>query len=219
MHRLGMLIAAAALASGLSACAGAPDDLSAIPRQSSMAPSVDRQSPDMSGGPAKPPSGFLDFCERNPGECPAPHGAPGRIAFTDTIWAMLQDVNQSVNNSIRPIDDSVHYGVVEYWTVPVDGYGDCEDYVLAKRKMLMLLGLPEPALRISVVLARGKVRHAVLTVVTDRGDYVLDNMNDDILAPDRTEYTWVERQDPASRTGWVAMDQPRAVADGRPAPP
>jgi predicted transglutaminase-like cysteine proteinase len=46
----------------------------------------------------------------------------------------------------------------------------------------------------------------VLTVVTDRGDYVLDNMQDDILPPDKTGYIWVERQDPASRTGWLAMN-------------
>ncbi len=57
----------------------------------------------------------------------------------------LEDVNTAVNRTVRPEDDSVHYGIEEYWTVPLDGYGDCEDYVLAKRKMLMLLGVPEPA--------------------------------------------------------------------------
>jgi predicted transglutaminase-like cysteine proteinase len=218
MHRLAILVAAAIMAGALSACAGVPDDLSAIPRQSAAAPAMSGQSPDMAAGPAKPPSGFVDFCERNPSECPAPHGSPSRIAFTDQSWAMLQDVNISINNSIRPMDDYVHYGVVEYWAVPVDGYGDCEDYVLAKRKMLMLLGLPEPALRISVVLTPGKVRHAVLAVVTDRGDYVLDNLNDDILAAEKTNYSWLERQDPASRTGWVAMNQPGAVAEEQTVP-
>ena len=81
------------------------------------------------------------------------------------------------------------------------------------------LGVPEPALRIAVVLTRGRMRHAVLSVVTDRGDYVLDNMNDDILAPGQTDYTWVERQDPASRTGWAAMNLARAFAECRVAPP
>ena len=108
-----------------------------------------------------------------------------------------------VNSAIRPEDDKEHYGVNEFWTVPVDGEGDCEDYVLAKRKMLVLLGLPEPALRITVVLDKGVVRHAVLTVVTDKGDYVLDSLKDDILTADKADYVWVERQDSASRTGWV----------------
>jgi len=110
-----------------------------------------------------------------------------------------------VNTTVKPEDDKEHYGVNEFWTVPVDGEGDCEDYVLAKRKMLVLLGVPEAALRITVVLDRGIVRHAVLTVVTDQGDYVLDSLKNDILTTDKADYVWVERQDPASRTGWVAL--------------
>jgi predicted transglutaminase-like cysteine proteinase len=95
---------------------------------------------------------------------------------------------------------------VEFWTVPVDGQGDCEDYVLAKRKMLTLLGLPAEALRITVVVNRYGVRHAVLTVVTTQGDYVLDNAQQDILLADQTGYHWIERQDAASATGWIALN-------------
>jgi predicted transglutaminase-like cysteine proteinase len=90
--------------------------------------------------------------------------------------------------------------------VPVDGEGDCEDYVLAKRKMLTLLGVPAPALRITVAFNKNRVRHAVLTVVTNRGDYVLDNLQDELLPPDQLGYAWVERQDSTSRTGWVALN-------------
>ena len=52
---------------------------------------------------------------------------------------------------------------------------------------------------------RGVVRHAVLTVATDQGDYVLDSLKDDILTTDKADYVWVERQDRASPTGWVAL--------------
>ena len=159
------------------------------------------------GGEAKAPSGYLAFCDRNPGECRNPAGQPDRIAFSDQSWAMLEKVNIAVNSMIRPVDDSEHYGVAEFWTVPVDGEGDCEDYVLAKRKMLTLLGLPDAALRITVALTRLSERHAVLTVVTDKGDFVLDNAQDEILAPEKTDYRWVERQDAASRTGWLALNQ------------
>jgi predicted transglutaminase-like cysteine proteinase len=209
MRRLAIIIAIAVLSGGLSACVSQDGDLSAIPQHSepfsgSAYPGqAVAQEP---GHGAKPPSGFVAFCDRNPDECRAHRNQPSKLTFTAESWATLQEVNVAVNSTVRPVDDSEHYGIAEFWTVPVDGEGDCEDYVLAKRKMLMLLGLPEPALRITVVLNRRKVRHAVLTVVTDRGDYVLDNMQDDILAPDKTGYIWIERQDPASRTGWLAMN-------------
>lgn len=51
--------------------------------------------------------------------------------------------------------------------------------MLAKRQVLIHLGLPEPALRIAVVLTPSFVRHAVLTVVTDEGNFVLDNLHDE----------------------------------------
>jgi predicted transglutaminase-like cysteine proteinase len=126
--------------------------------------------------------------------------------LTPELWATLEKVNIAVNNAVRPLEDSEHYGIAEFWTVPVDGEGDCEDFVLAKRKMLTLLGLAAPALRITVAFNTRMVRHAVLTVVTDRGDYVLDNLQDDIVSPDQTGYVWVARQDLASRTGWAALN-------------
>ena len=207
MRGLAQVITLVIAGIGLCGCVSADGDLSAIPqdhpvrRASYSAPSLGRPGQD-----AAPPSGYVAFCDRNPEECRVPRGAPAQLTLTDDIKARLEDVNMAVNRSIRPSDDSMHYGVAEFWTVPIDGYGDCEDYVLAKRKMLMLLGLPEPALRISVVLNIARVRHAVLTVVTDRGELVLDNLKDDIVAPSDTGYVWLERQDPLSRTGWIALN-------------
>jgi predicted transglutaminase-like cysteine proteinase len=192
---------------GLSACAAPEGDLSAIPRMPSST-AVNRDGAQVmsrAGRDARAPSGYLAFCDRNPEECRAHPDQPNKIQFTSALWSRLEEVNRVVNTTIKPEDDKEHYGVNEYWTVPVDGEGDCEDYVLAKRKMLVLLGVPEPALRITVVLDRGIVRHAVLTVVTDQGDYVLDSLKNEILTTDKADYVWVERQDPASRTGWVAL--------------
>jgi len=198
------------LATNLSACVGPDSELSAIPAPTGYAASSIYTGQPLHSGQAgqdaKPPSGFVAFCERNPDECRVPVAAPREVKFSEENRAMLDNVNASVNRTIRPLDDQVHYGVAEYWTVPIDGYGDCEDYVLAKRKMLLLLGMPAPALRISVVLTPRLVRHAVLTVVTDQGDYVLDNMRDEVLPTVKTAYSWVERQDPVSRTGWVALN-------------
>ena len=195
----------AVMAFGLSGCIAPDSDLSAIPPMPSSVVLHAAAPPSQAGREARAPSGYLDFCDRNPGECRAHADQPDRIKFTSALWDELEKVNLVVNAAIKPEDDQEHYGVNEFWTVPVDGEGDCEDYVLAKRKMLVLLGLPAPALRITVVLDRGVVRHAVLTVVTDKGDYVLDSLKDDILTTDKTDYVWVERQDRASDTGWIAL--------------
>ncbi len=196
-------IAAAFLSANLSACASVGEDSTAsLPGMEYSQAAPPLRGP---GSPEKPPSGFVAFCARNIADCRAPSDAPETVTLTEDTWAKLEEVNLTVNQAIQPLDDSVHYGTVEYWTVPSDGYGDCDDYVLAKRKMLMLLGIPEPALRIAVVLTRSRVRHAVLTVVTDRGDYVLDNRRSEILPRSKTDYTWVERQDPASSTGWISL--------------
>jgi predicted transglutaminase-like cysteine proteinase len=156
--------------------------------------------------PAKPPSGYIGFCKRFPDQCAVPKNAPAQVKLTDDVWNMLEEVNAAYNTAIEPEDDSVHYGTKEYWTIPTDGRGDCEDYVVSKRKALMQLGLPMPALRIAVVFTRHFVRHAVLTVATDKGNYVLDNLNPDIVSWDQTGYTFVERQDPASSSGWVSLE-------------
>jgi len=191
----------------LSACA-TPDSgaISAIPNFESASAVPASVSPlSHSGRAARAPSGYVAFCNRNPQECIADSRQPDVISLTPVRWAKLKKVNGMVNAAVSPEADQEHYGVADFWTVPVDGAGDCEDYVLAKRKMLVLLGLPEAALRISVVLDHRTVRHAVLTVATDRGDFVLDSLKDEILAPGQTSYVWVERQDRASRTGWVAL--------------
>jgi predicted transglutaminase-like cysteine proteinase len=204
MRDLKALIATILLSGTLCACGSAPSDVSAIP-SSPGTPARSGQL-EQTVASAKPPSGFLDFCERNPGECRTNRNQPSTMRFTQETWEKLETVNNVVNEAIRPLDDNEHYGVEEFWTVPVDGQGDCEDYVLAKRKMLTLLGFPGAALRITVVLNDNLVRHAILTVVTDRGDYVLDNAQRDILPAEKTGYRLIERQDVASPTGWIAMN-------------
>ena len=137
--------------------------------------------------------------------------------MTQDVWKTLAKVNDDVNDAIWPEDDERHYGRAEYWTIPTDGYGDCEDYALTKRKQLMALGLSGAALRIAVVVTPDATRHAVLTVVTDKGDYVLDNLNNDVKPWESTGFQWVERQDPANAFAWVSLrpaDRMLAAAAG-----
>jgi predicted transglutaminase-like cysteine proteinase len=106
-----------------------------------------------------------------------------------------------------------HWGVVEKWSLPTDGYGDCEDYVLLKRKMLIDAGWPREALLITVVRDKQGDGHAVLTVKTDKGEFILDNQNEDVLAWTKTGYRFMKRQSQNDPDVWVALgDNHPAVA-------
>ena len=91
-------------------------------------------------GPTSVPIGHADFCKRHRSEC-GPTGAAGDgvVGLTESRWQELVDTNNRLNTEIVPITDDDLYQVGEFWTYP-DGYGDCEDYALAKRRDLISHG-------------------------------------------------------------------------------
>ena len=204
MHGNRMLLCAMLTAWGLlgrTATGHAGEDAELFPRSEPM-PDSDIAAPDS-------PPGYLGFCLRFPAQCDNARSGPSRAILTPAGWRILVNINSTFNRVIRPMSDLDHYGRAEYWTIPRDGYGDCEDYALAKRQALARLGFPAAALRIAVVrLATGE-GHAVLTVTSDRGDYVLDNRTDQIMDWRATGYEWIERQDRTSKSGWVYLQPPR----------
>ena len=66
--------------------------------------------------------------------------------------------------------------------------------MLLKRRDLIEKGWPVGALLITVVRQKNGDGHAVLTVLTDRGDLVLDNLNSARPGWNETDYTYVKRQ-------------------------
>src|SRR5205085_243851 len=100
----------------------------------------------------------------------------------------------------------------ERWNYPDDGYGDCEDYVLLKRKMLMQAGWPRQALLITVVRDKQGDGHAVLTVKTDKGEFILDNQTEEVLLWSETEYRFVKRQSQTDPNVWIALGDSRPAA-------
>jgi predicted transglutaminase-like cysteine proteinase len=161
----------------------------------------------------QPPPGWVEFCAQEPSECGGPTTAPREVALSLEAWMDLVRVNKRVNDTITPLSDLEHWGVVERWSYPDDGYGDCEDYVLLKRRMLIQSGWPREVLLMTVVRDKKDQGHAVLTVTTDKGDYVLDNQNEDILLWSRTGYRFVKRQSQSNARVWVSLGDPRpAVA-------
>ncbi len=161
----------------------------------------------------QPPPGWVDFCARQPSECSSPTTVPGELALSWDAWMDLVRINTWVNETIKPLTDIEHWGVVDRWSYPDDGYGDCEDYVLLKRRMLIQSGWPREALLVTVVRNENDEGHAVLTVTTDKGDFILDNQNKNILLWSETPYHFVKRQSQADPNVWVSLsNQQRAVA-------
>jgi predicted transglutaminase-like cysteine proteinase len=161
------------------------------------------------GDDTRAPIGWVDFCQHRPWECNVTPSKPRDVTLSAKAWRELTRVNRAVNTRIRPMTDLEHYGVVEKWAYPDDGYGDCEDYVLLKRRMLMELGWPREGLLITVVRDKKSDGHAVLTVKTDQGEFVLDNQNEAIVLWSETGYRFVKRQSQSDPNVWVSLGEPR----------
>ena len=164
------------------------------------------------GGTARAPIGWVEFCNENPKDCVASATRPRDVVLTSKAWKDLVSINRWVNNTIQPVTDLEHWGVVERWSYPDDGKGDCEDYVLLKRRMLIQAGWPREALLITVVRDKKDEGHAVLTVKTDKGDFVLDNQAEEILHWIDTGYRFVKRQSQSNPNIWVELGDPRPAA-------
>jgi len=163
------------------------------------------------GEATRAPIGWIEFCVEYDPECKTKPSQPRDVMLSAQAWKDLERVNLYVNTHIKPMTDMDHWGVVERWNYPDDGYGDCEDYVLAKRRMLMQTGWPREALLITVVRDKRGDGHAILTVKTDKGEYVLDNQNDQILLWSDTGYRFVKRQSQADPNVWISLGEPRAA--------
>src|SRR5215207_801901 len=145
-------------------------------------------------GAAKLISGWVEFCHRAPAECAVDPDEPLTLTLTPKTWRTIVAISRAVNASIKPLTDQEHWGVVDRWDIPEDGYGDCEDAQLLKRRLLVKAGLPRRALRMTVVVDHQGEGHAVLMVRTDRGDFILDNKTSAVLAWNQTGYVFVKRE-------------------------
>jgi predicted transglutaminase-like cysteine proteinase len=154
----------------------------------------------------KPPFGWPDFCQSYSGECDNRDLPPTIIVLTAQTWHQLRSINDMVNSTIQPLSDMDHWRVVDKWDYPTDGFGDCEDYALAKRKLLMERGYPRQALLMTVVrYPTDGEGHAVLMAKTELGDVILDNRRDAILYWSDTGYEFIERQSQENQNRWVKL--------------
>ena len=169
------------------------------------------------GGRTSQPVGHYEFCQKLPGECTerTPKQAP--IELTRKLWAKIVSINNSVNTRITPRTDMEMWGKEEVWSYPDSGFGDCEDYALEKRRELMNIGVPAGDLLMTVARQPNGDGHAVLTVRTSLGEFVLDNLQLKVLAWTDTDYTYLKRQSTENSGVWVTINDGRedAVASVR----
>ncbi|TWH30032.1 putative transglutaminase-like cysteine proteinase [Aminobacter sp. J15] len=159
----------------------------------------------ITGGLTSQPIGHYEFCKRFASECSIRPRDSGPVIVTDALWNQISEVNKAVNAAVRPMSDYDVYGQDEYWAYPEQSVGDCEDYVLEKRRQLNALGISLSNLLITVLRKPDGEGHAVLTVRTNRGDFILDNLNDELRAWNETGYQFLKRQ-AANHTGrWVTI--------------
>lgn len=160
------------------------------------------------GAETSVPYGWVDFCQRYNGECVEEGSAPRDISLDAAALRKIARVNNWVNKTIAPVTDNEHWATVDSWDYPTDGKGDCEDYALLKRRMLIEEGFPREALLLTVVKEKNGDGHSILTIRTNRGEFVLDNLTDEVKPWTKTPYRFVKRQSQENPNIWVAIGEP-----------
>ncbi|EFL90464.1 transglutaminase family protein cysteine peptidase btlcp [Ahrensia sp. R2A130] len=165
------------------------------------------------GGNTSQPIGHAYFCQQLPQECAVRTKNAEPMRLTKKRWRELTEINAYANAAVSPVTDQDFYGVEEHWTYP-KSYGDCEDYVLLKRYMLMQKGWPASSLLITVVKQANGEGHAVLTVRTDRGDFALDNLRGKVSLWSKTPYQYLKRQSRFHSGRWTSIKDRRSQVAG-----
>jgi predicted transglutaminase-like cysteine proteinase len=149
------------------------------------------------GAPVDMPLGYSLHCLGHPDDCTP--GGTSIVLRTDALMDDLRIVNSSVNAEIIPtmgLENAV-------WQVDPK-HGNCHDYALTKRQHLIQLGLPPSALHLAYAKTQTGEGHAVLLVVTDQGELVLDNLAGRILPKSQTGLRFISAST-ANPLQWVAI--------------
>lgn len=143
------------------------------------------------------PMAFVEFCVHNKKMCKS--GGATRVMLSKQSLDILSMINREVNMRIRPVNEGK-----DVWKANVTS-GDCEDFALTKKARLMRLGFPAGALRMAVAKTPYGEGHAVLVVSTNRGDFVLDNRNNVVLAFNKTDLRWEKIQGGKNPLLWYTI--------------
>lgn len=128
------------------------------------------------------------------------------IKVTGKMIDDFGSVNDIVNHKYQYTDDIV----VDRWTshLEITLKGDCDDFALTKRRMLIELGYNPAAIQPTVVYTPNG-GHMILLINTNQGYYILDSKYDDLAQwhgskPDDRYTLWVAR---FNGKEWVNFDE------------
>ena len=152
--------------------------------------------------PTLAPFAYVKFCIDNPDQCNRTGGS-SMVYLTPAKRAQMDAVNRRVNRQIRPVNDAGGLDG-DVWQIGTSS-GDCEEFALAKRQMLLSLGWPARALRIAVARTYAGEGHAVLVVKTNAGDLVLDNRTGLVKPWKSAGLRWVKIQSQENPRLWYSM--------------
>jgi predicted transglutaminase-like cysteine proteinase len=159
------------------------------------------------------PIGHYEFCQQYPDECNVRSKVSPAPRLTEAGWSAVEAINIIVNTTITPMTDMEVYGREEVWAYPVDA-GDCEDFALLKRKQLLQRGFSPADVLMTVVRKPDGEGHAVLTLRTAQGDYILDNLDTKIKLWSDTPYTYLKRQASFNTGRWVTIENGKDMVVG-----
>ncbi len=124
-----------------------------------------------------PPLSFSQFCIQYPKDCQ--HHDDRRIRdFRSSIqrWRELAQINSTVNFGIAPQDPPASRRDAEWQIFPYEG--NCGDYAVTKRHLLLRSGWPSSALLLAEVVIRATGEHHLVLIVREgRAVLVLDNLS------------------------------------------
>jgi predicted transglutaminase-like cysteine proteinase len=145
------------------------------------------------------PIAFFRFCLFNKELC-TNRSDQVILTLTPEVWFKLHLVNNEINRRIAP---NAGKGAFDWSTTTT--FGNCNDYAVQKQKALFALGFPLSSLSLTTAETAQGIGHLVVTVRTDRGDFVLDNLRSTIVAWNRTNYRWLARQSISDPRRWVSI--------------
>ncbi|MBZ9847934.1 transglutaminase-like cysteine peptidase [Mesorhizobium sp. CA14] len=108
------------------------------------------------------------------------------IAADKGFREKLSFVNSSINRLIAYKSDTAVYGKLDYWAKPSEilehRAGDCEDFAILKMAALLRAGIPAQSMSLVVLQdRRRKFFHAVLSVSTGSGAFILDSLGNAVM--------------------------------------
>jgi predicted transglutaminase-like cysteine proteinase len=160
--------------------------------------------------PALAPMAHVRFCLQYHDDCEIRGGDFGRrnVALTPDRWNELNAVNRAVNQAIIP-EPNLGGVATEEWLVSPPA-GDCNDYAVTKRHVLLTHGWPSRSLLLSEVVVPSGEHHLVLVVRTTNVDLVLDNLNANIRSVGMTynQYRWIRIESSRNPKFWATVRLP-----------